>query len=407
MAENVMKVSRNNTFRFEGTVNVTDKTFVINKTNEKGTWVQNRMGLSIDCGDDGYQFVTLNGGYNPTNDSIIYLSTVDENGNFLGRDHQLEIKFDERHNISKEDMERVNKNNLIRVKLDNEDEQFFITPYDAVDYLKDKIVDGMTLVVSGTIEESPSANGDDWYTNHVVTRITSKNKDLLKPAAVVDYTFLVDDNVVGQPNLEDMNVPLFFKGVTYVRKVGDKKYNQACVFPKKVLYEANDFNTDAGKKKFAFGVQNYFTPSKKGFVDELSIRCRYKSGAKMSSLKIEDLPQDIQNAITMGFMTEEQIMANAMAISGNRTTDLVFVRVNTSIKDVADAEGNSTPVIQAIRTPEKYKTSELVEFENLTPIEDNSEKAAPADNYEIADEEINETAQNILNMFASFNNGNA
>ena len=173
MAENVMKVSRNNTFRFEGTVNVTDKTFVINKTNEKGTWVQNRMGLSIDCGDDGYQFVTLNGGYNPTNDSIIYLSTVDEDGNFLGKEHQLEIKFDERHNISKEDMERVNKNNLIRVKLDNEAEQFFITPYDAVDYLKDKIVDGMTLVVSGTIEESPSANGDDWYTNHVVTRITS------------------------------------------------------------------------------------------------------------------------------------------------------------------------------------------------------------------------------------------
>ena len=35
MAENVMKVSRNNTFRFEGTVNVTDKTFVINKTNER------------------------------------------------------------------------------------------------------------------------------------------------------------------------------------------------------------------------------------------------------------------------------------------------------------------------------------------------------------------------------------
>ena len=407
MAENVMKVSRNNTFRFEGTVNVTDKTFVINKTNEKGTWVQNRMGLSIDCGDDGYQFVTLNGGYNPNNDSIIYLSTVDEDGNFLGREHQLEIKFDERHNISKEDMERVNKNNIIRVKLDNEAEQFFITPYDAVDYLKDKIVDGMTLVVSGTIEESPSANGDDWYTNHVVTRITSKSKDLLKPSAVVDYTFLVDKDVVGQPNLEDMNVPLFFKGVTYVRKVGDKKYNQACVFPKKVLYEANDFNTDAGRKKFAFGGEKYFTPSKEGFVDELQIRCRYKSGAKMASLKIEDLPQDIQNAITMGFMTEEQIMANAMAISGNRTTDLVFVRVNTFIKDVTDSEGNSTPVIQAIRTPEKYKTSELVEFENLTPIEDNSEKAAPADNYEIADEEINETAQNILNMFASFKNGNA
>lgn len=406
MAENVMKVSRNNTFRFEGTINVTDKTFVINKTNEKGTWVQNRMGLSIDCGDDGYQFVSLNGGYNPQNDSIIYLTTVDEEGNFLGKEHSLEIKFDERHNISKEDMARVNKNNLVRVKLGEDDEKFFITPYDAVDYLKDKLEDGMTVVVSGNVEETPSANGDEWYTNHVVTRITTKKKDLLTPSAIVDYTFLIDKNVVGQPNLEDMNVPLFFKGVTYVRKVGDKKYNQACVFPKKVLYEANDFNTEAGRTKFSYGVKHFFTPSKEGFVDELSVRCRYKSGAKMASLKIEDLPQDIQNAIAMGFMTEEQIMANAMAISGNRTTDLVFVRVNTSIKDVTDADGNTVPVIKAIQTPEKYKTSELVEFEALEPIEDNSTKAAPTDNYEIPDEEINETAQNILNMFASFNNGN-
>ncbi len=403
MAE--LKVTRNNTFRFEGTVNVTDKTFVINKTNEKGTWVQNRMSLAIDCGEDGYHFVNLNGGYNPQGKSIIYLTTVDEDGKFLGREHALEIDFDERHNISKEDFDRINKNNLVRVRLE-EEEKTFITPYDAVEYIKDHLTDGMTVVVSGNVEETPSANGDDWFTNHVVTRISVKNKELLKPSAVVDYTFLVDDHVVGQPNLEEKNIPLFFKGLTYVRKVGDKKYNQTCTFPKKVLYEANDFDTDIGKKKFAFGVENYFTPSKKGFVDEWSMRCRYKSGARMSTLKIEDLPKDIQNAIAMGFMTEEQILANAMAISGNRTTDLVFVRVNTAMKEITDEEGNVTPSIQPIKALEKYKTSELVAFEDLEPIEDGAEKSAPADNYEIADEEINETAQNILNMFASFNSGN-
>ena len=72
MAENVLKIGRSNTFRFEGTVNVTDKTFVINKTNDNGTWVQNRMSLAIDCGEDGYNFVTLNGGYNPKGKNIIY-----------------------------------------------------------------------------------------------------------------------------------------------------------------------------------------------------------------------------------------------------------------------------------------------------------------------------------------------
>ena len=117
MAENVLKIGRSNTFRFEGTVNVTDKTFVINKTNDKGTWVQNRMSLAIDCGEDGYNFVTLNGGYNPKGKNIIYLSTVDEDGKFLGKEHNLEIDFNERHSISQEDFAKLNMNNLVQVQL--------------------------------------------------------------------------------------------------------------------------------------------------------------------------------------------------------------------------------------------------------------------------------------------------
>ena len=404
MAE--LKVSRNNTFRFEGTVNVNDKTFVINKTNEKGTWVQNRMSLAIDCGEDGYHFVSLNGGYNPQGKSTIYLTTVDEDGKFLGKEHTLEIDFNERHNISKEDFDRINKNNLVRVKLDENDEKMFVTPYDAVEYIKDHLTDGMTIVVKGIIEDTPSANGDDWFTNHVVNQIYIKNKEFLAPRAEVSYTFLIDENVIGKPNLEERNIPLFFKGVTYIRKVGDKKYNKACVFPKKVLFEVNDIDTEMGQKRLTMCIDNFFTPSEKGFVDELSVKCRYKSGAKITNVKIEDLPQEIQNGIAMGAISEDQVLSTAMAISGNRTTDLVYVTANVIIKNIEDENGNSSPKVDVICEKKKYKTSEIVEFEDLTPIEDGSEKAAPTDNYEIADEEINETAQNILNMFASFNSGN-
>ena len=405
MAENVLKIGRSNTFRFEGTVNVTDKTFVINKTNDKGTWVQNRMSLAIDCGEDGYNFVTLNGGYNPKGKNIIYLSTVDEDGKFLGKEHNLEIDFNERDSISQEDFAKLNMNNLVQVHLSSDEEKkVFITQYDAVEYLHNNLKNGTTVVVKGTVEETISQDGEDWFTNHIVNSIEVKNEDLLKPSAFVDYTFLVDDNVVGQPNLEDKNVPLFFKGLTYIRKVGDKKYNQVCAFPKKVLYEANDFDTETGRKKFTYGVQHFFTPAEKGFVDELQVRCRYKGGARTTTVNLEDLPKNIQEGIAMGFVTEDQIMANAMAISGSRQTELVFVNVKTRPEEEVDKEGNKTVTFKILNEKKKYKTSEVLDFEALEPISDESEKVAPTDNYKIDDDEINETAQNILNMFASFGN---
>ena len=403
MAENVLKIGRNNTFRFEGTVNITDKTFVINKTNEKGTWVQNRMGLSIDCGESGYQFVSLNGGYSPNGSNILYLATVDENGQFLGREHNLEIEFEKRNELTEEDMKKLNKRNLVTVTLD-EGEKVFVAAYDAILYIKEHLKDGDIVVVKGNIEETPSTDGDDWFTNHIVNEIKLKNKEFFNPSAYADYSFLVDGSVVGQPNLEENNVPLFFKGLTYVRKIGDNKYNQVCAFPKKVLYEADDFGTPKGNEKFTYGVNHFFTPTEKGFVDEIAIRCKYKSGAKTTNVKLEDLPKDIQQGIAMGFITEEQIIANATAVSGNRTTDLVFNRILTKREEIKDNDGNTSMKFKFIKEPKKYKESEVLGFEDLTPIENSSVKAAPSDNYEIADEEINETAQNILNMFASFGN---
>ena len=78
--------------------------------------------------------------------------------------------------------------------------------------------------------------------------------------------------------------------------------------------------------------------------------------------------------------------------------------MKTRPEEEVDKEGNKTVTFKILNEKKKYKTSEVLDFEALEPISDESEKVAPTDNYKIDDDEINETAQNILNMFASFGN---
>ena len=83
MSENNLKVGRQNTFRFEGHVILSEKTFTINSSNDKGTWVHNGLNLGIDCGESGIHYVNTMGGYNPTRDNVVYLQKIDSDGKFF------------------------------------------------------------------------------------------------------------------------------------------------------------------------------------------------------------------------------------------------------------------------------------------------------------------------------------
>lgn len=408
MSENKLKVSRNNTFTFEGRAIISDKTFTINSTNKDGSWVHNGLNLGIDCGEHGINYVNCMGGYSTEKDNFIYLQLIGEDGKFLsGSESTKIVKWDDRFDLSDDELKIVNPQNIIRTYLEKGSDgknlkRSFISMYDAIAYIKDHLNDKDPVIINGHIEYRPSEDGNDWYTTHVLDSISLRNEELLQPKATLELMVLIDEKCVGQPNIEERNIPLYFKTLTYLRTINGNKYNQVCTVPVKVLLDMNtfDLSNEPGQKKFKYAIKNYFS-SKDGFVNELLIRGYYTGGAKKVEVSLDDLPKDIREAIENGIMDKEQVIG-AMAINGTAQKNIVFLQVPTFPKKVViDDVEQVLPV--PIHNKEKYKIDELLSFEDLEPIEVNNSNSttAPVDNsVEIDSEEEDASLESIMNLFA-------
>lgn len=403
MAENVLKISRQNTFQFDGYAVVNENTFTINKTNQAGNWVHNALNLGVDCGEDGINYVSGMGGYNPTRDNLIYLQQLDSDGKIMSREHSKTINWEDRFSLTDSDLALVPNQNKIRCYLEKEGdktiEKVFVTMYDAIAYIKEHITDKMCIRVKGHFEYRPSEDGTEWYSSHVLDTISVRDPEYSQPSSKIVLTALIDTETFGKPNVEERNIPLFVKTLAYIGKVGDKKYNQVCTVPLKLLLDIDSFNieTEAGQNKFKNYKNNVFT-AQKGEINEVGLICKYSGGAKKVEIKFEDLPKEIQQGITMGYIDQEEVMGK-MAVAGKAEKNLVFKSVDIVTKTVDET---TMPVIR--KEEKKYKASDMITFNDLVPIEDNSSATssnATTISNEVLEEVMDEDITNILNQFIS------
>ena len=409
MSENKLKVGRRNTFTFEGYAIVNKDTFTINKTKEDGTWVHNSLNMGIDCGPDhGVNYVSLMGGYDPTRDNIIYLSTIDENGKIQGREHQLQISWDNRFSLTEKDFETISPTDVINTYIEKGSDgkainKKFISAYDAIEYIKEHITDKSVVHISGHMEYRPSSeDGTEWYTSHIIDSISVKEEERLIYRATAKIVVLTDKDTMGNPNVEEKTVPLFMRTLTYVRNANGKKYNQTCTLPVKAIFDYSQKEAYQGKdsaKMFELIKKQYFSSEKADFVNESVMNFFYRGGVKKVTATIEDLPQDIQIGIKLGVIDEEQALGT-LSIGGPAQRDLVFYGIEMVGKDVQGEDGvtlrNTVPLI----TPCKYAVSELLELTDLEPMVNGT--PAPVDtSVSIDDEKVNEEVESILSMFSS------
>ena len=406
MSENNLKVGRQNTFRFEGHVILSEKTFTINSSNDKGTWVHNGLNLGIDCGESGIHYVNTMGGYNPTRDNVVYLQKIDSDGKFLsGPMSTKTIAWEDRLTISDADLEDVSPRDIIKIFIERDEngktiQKNFIAMYDAIAYLKEHLNDKDPISVKGHIEYRPSNDGTDWYTSYVFDTISSKTEEFLHPKAMVELSVLMNDGCIGKPDMETMTIPVYANTLTYVRSVNSKKYNQTCTVPVKFLFDAEKLGltTDVGRKKFDKMIKTFFK-AKKGFVSEILICCNFSSAAKKVEVSLDDLPKEIREGIEAGILNEEQVMGT-LAITGKAPQEYVYAYLITAPKVIKDEQGNENTYPCPITIEDKYKEEELLSFEDLEPIEDNT-ITAPVDNtLPIDEEDESENFDSIMSMFA-------
>lgn len=409
MAESKLKVSRRNTFTFEGHAIVNKDTFTINKTKEDGSWVHNALNMGVDCGPDhGVNYVSLMGGYAPNRDNnIIYLSTIDENGQIQGKEHQLQIAWENRLSLTEEDFQKIHSSNVINTYLERGSDgkainKKFISAYDAIAYIKEFVTDKSVVHISGHMEYRPSNETEgEWFTSHIIDSITLKDEDRLIYRATAKIAVLTDKDTMGKPNDEDKTVPLYMKTLSYVRSVNGKKYNQTCVVPVKAIFDYSNKEVLQGKnagQMFELLKNQYFSCEKTDMVDETVMNFFYRGGVKKVTAKFEDLPQDIQMGIKLGVIDEEQALGN-LSIGGTAPRDLVFFSVETIGKDVKGDGDVTLRTSESLVSKCKYATSELLEFSDLEPIDTNGVTAPVDTSVEIDDEKVNEEVASILSMF--------
>ena len=412
MSESIFKTSRRNTFTFEGHAIVNDNSFTINKTNEAGTWVFNSLNIGVDCGDHGINYVNLMGGYNPKGGSYITIQKVDSKGLILPKEDNITVDWEDRldFDVTAED---INKTNFVEVTLEKDGngkniQKSFIASYDAVAYIKEFITDKLPIVVRGHIDYRLNGAGDEWIASHIVDSIQIKNEEFLQPKAILNLMVLVDKNTLGKPNIEEKNVPLFVKTAFYIYKINKDVYKQTCAIPIKILFDLTsvDINDEEQKKKFTYGVEHFFSPEKgkKEFTSEILFRCHYSGGVKKTEINLEDLPKDIREGIENGFISKEQVMGS-MAIQGPQNKDIIFDSVVTRVETIENEDGSSYTVPKVIAEFSKYKNSEVVMFEDLEPIETTTSTSVAVDNtMKIDDEEIDQSAADIMALFSAMGN---
>lgn len=408
MPESIFKQSRKNTFIFEGHAVITDNSFVINNTNTNGTWVYNSLNFGVDCGEHGINYVTMMGGYNPSGGSYISIQKLGEDGKPLPYENNIQVDWEDRLDFDVE-TEGINKAAFIDISVEKDAngkliQKTFLSAYDAVEYLKTIIVDKFPVVVRGHIDYRLNGSGD-WVASHVVDNISTKSEEFLQPKTALNLMVLVDKNTLGKPNIEEKNVPLYLNTAYYINKMNNNVYKQTCAVPLKILFDMNtiDLNNKEDKKRFSYGVEHYFSPSKEGFVNEVLFRCHYSGGVKKTEIKLEDLPSEIREGVESGFINKDQVLGT-MAVQGPISKDIIFDQVMTRSKTVKTDEGAEYIIPEVIIEKEKYKDSEIVLFEDLEPV-DSKNNTAPVDNNPvIEDEEIDKSAADIMALFSAMGN---
>jgi hypothetical protein len=413
--ENKLKVTRPNTFYFVGRAVITDKSFAINKTNENGTWCHNSMFFGVDCGDHGINYITGMGGYNPTRENYIQVSTIDAEGKIQTKDHDIKIDWDERFDIPEETMNIINKQRLIYTKVEkdasgNPVARNFLSMYDAVAHIQKHVSNGTPIYVRGRIEMRPSEDGQEWSTQHIVDSIGLAGEENFTPRTELKINVLIDQNTIGKPDADTKTLPLFCKTITYVNKVGQNKYNQACAAPLKIVVDLNKFvNPTTGepdKNKLLYAHKNYFTPNKKGMVAEGVFVCHYVGGVQKVEITLDDLPTEIREGIENGVLDKDHIM-KSLAITKPIERQISYITVD-SYNKIIQTDDSEIPLPTMIFEKDKYKENEIVEFADLEPIEtaptassaNSTAKASPVQE-DVIDDVDNEDITNILNMLGN------
>lgn len=337
-----------NSFTLIGKAQVNDYTFTIDKTNDKGTWTYNQIGLNVNCGSTcGNVRCELMDGFSPIRDNVIYVHGKDADGKDDYKNNYT-IDFDDRFDESI--LEDIGNNCFLIADLGN-GEQKFLKGYDFINYLHENLENDTPIIVRGQIEYQ-------YYDGKVTMKkniqsIKHIDADESRYNAAFRQTVFLDNGSLDMKSYDKERKTFPVKARVIDRKLkefngwdltNDGEFKSGQYVPFSYDFElAVDLSSDDKKEKFKKIYKMVFS-AKKETVTIATFNGQFiESGAVVMATE-DDLTEELKDLIDMGMYTLEEAL-KLCAVNGSKERRSIFIQPFVK----KPTEEGQTPTLQVFK----------------------------------------------------------
>ncbi len=340
-------------FTLVGKAKVDDRyTFKIDQHSEKSNWIFNSMNLGIDTGEkSGFIYCEMMGGYSADSDSKIYAHGKDENGN---DDFDKQIIVDWEDRLDEDVLNEIGDLSFITVGLEKDNNgntvyKKFLSAYDAIAYAKEHLTEGTVLNVKGNLKYS-LYNGSTQVRKNITSIALSSADDVSKYHATFNQSILIDRDSASLKNIDKDKGVMYVNArvLDYLKEIDGVEVKGQYPFEKQF-----EFELDLSNEKLCKTIFEKLFKVKKG-VTQINFQGDLIEGGALTTITLDDMPDDIKDLVVCGIYTEEEAIAQC---ADKRSKERRMVLRKPRIKLVGD-EDNKTPVVQ--KFDERYEEEDLI-----------------------------------------------
>lgn len=337
-------------FNLIGEAKVNDYTFKIDEKAQSSAWIYNSLNLGVDCGEKyGTVYAEMMGGYSDERENVIYAHGKNEDGsdNF---EEAIQVDWDDR--FDEDVLDTIGDLCFITVGLEQTSKgktfyKKFLSAYDAILYIQEKLEDGMVVNVKGGLKYS-------LYNEKVMVRKTinsivlSHVDDPAKYKATFSQSVLINKGAADIKNIDKDKGVMYVDATVldYVKELNGVEIKGQYPFVKQFEYEFPDLKNAEQCKK----IMDKLFKVKKGYT-QITFEGDLIEGGATITATLDDIPQDIKDLIEIGVYTEEEALARC-STNGNREQRMVLRKPVTRL-----VGEDKIPTLQKFE--EKYSEDDL------------------------------------------------
>lgn len=334
-------------FNLVGRAKINDNTFKIGEVSESG-WEYNNLNLGVDCGEKcGIIYANMMGGFSRERNSVIYVHGKKDDGT---DDWSNSFTIDWNDRLNEELLDTIGDACFIVVGLERTDSDKifrnrFLSPYDAIKYIKEHLETDDVITVRGNLKYS--------FYNDNVTMQREIQSIFISKAEPKDFratfrqSILLDKESINPKEDVDSELnraKIHARVLDYVKEINGTEIKGNYPFNFNFDFDFED------KEKFSSFYKAIFKVTKG--ITQVNFEGEFINSGAVVQATSEDISDDLKALIDIGMYTEEEVLSKYASNNFERR----YVLVKPILRKEGDGE-SATVVAQIFK--ERYTEDEL------------------------------------------------